>query len=245
MSLSRLEAIYGWINRIGPNTKTIIIIVLTIVCLEINFRDHTKLILKDYSELVQEDKQLAEEYTKMITPTVNGYIEDILIKDEDASNVLLLNYHNTLTSTHGLSYCYITSLTEKKRGLETKSCARIWKELEYIKYGDELGRINDNEYLRMDTCAKYAHSFPNLYELLQYSKAESAAFYPIVGDGGPIGMVVVLCPKPKQFYLGYYNKVISFPIQRLASLLDYNTLKGKFKKAYESGQATPERLLQR
>lgn len=243
MSLSRLEAIYGWINRIGPNTKTVIIIVLTIVCIEINFRDRTKLILKDYSELVQEDKQLAEEYTKIITPTVNGYIEDILSKDRDASNVLLLNYHNTLTSTHGLSYCYITTLTEKKRGLETKSCARIWKELEYIKYGDEIERINDNEYLRMESIHEYATTFPNLYEILQYSNTKSAAFYPIVGDRGAIGMIVVLYPQPKQFYLGYYNQVISFPIQKLAALLDYNTLKGKFKKEYESGQATPERLL--
>ena len=88
-------------------------------------------------------KVLAEKYTEMITPQVNGHIEHILMEDKDASNVLLLNYHNTLQSTHGLSYRYLTALTEKRRGYETKATIKIWKELEYINYGDELGRINE------------------------------------------------------------------------------------------------------
>lgn len=106
-------------------------------------------------------------------------MEKILIRDKDASNVILLNYHNTLTSTHGLSYRYLTSLTEKKRGLSTKSCLRIWKELEYVNYGEELERINESRSLRMDSIPKYSSTLPNLTELLQRSNAVSAALYPL------------------------------------------------------------------
>ena len=244
MVLSRLETLYRWINNLSPNVKTIIIIVLSIVVLETSFSGHTKLILQDYTEQVQHEKNLAEEYTKMIAPSINAYIEKILIRDKDASNVILMNYHNTLMSTHGLSYRYLTSLTEKKRGLETKSCLRIWKELEYINYGEEIEKINESRSLRIDSIPGYIKTLLNLSELLQRSNAKSAAFYPLEGIEGPVGMLIVIYPKQKEYYLGYYQSVIAPSLQPLAILLDYNSVKEKFKKLYESGQAEPERLLQ-
>lgn len=245
MSLSRLEAIYGWINNLGPNVKTIIIIVLSVIVVETSFRSYTKLILQDYTEQVQREKYLAEEYTKIISPSINEYIERILVQDKDASNVILLNYHNTLVSTHGLSYRYLTALTEKKRGLDTKSCLRIWRELEYINYGDEIEKINENGSLRMDSIQQYSTSLPNLVELLQRSNAKSAAFYRLSGVDGPVGMLVVIYPMKKEYYLGYYQSIIAPSLQPLTTWLDYNSVKDKFKSLYESGQAEPERLLQR
>ena len=205
MSLGRLEAIYGWINNLGPNVKTIIIIVLSVIVVETSFRGHTKLILQDYTEQVQQEKYLAEEYTKIISPSINEYIERILVQDKDASNVILLNYHNSLVSTHGLSYRYLTALTEKKRGLDTKSCLRIWKELEYTNYGDEIEKINENKSLRMDSIQQYSTSLSNLVELLQRSNAKSAAFYRLSGVDGPVGMLVVIYPIKKEYCLGYYK----------------------------------------
>lgn len=245
MSLSRLEAIYGWINNLGPNVKTIIIIVLSILIVETSFKSHTKLILQDYTEQVQQEKYLAEEYTKIISPSINEYIEKILVQDKDASNVILLNYHNTLVSTHGLSYRYLTALTEKKRGLDTKSCLRIWKELEYINYGDEIEKINESKSLRMDSVQQYSSSLPNLVELLQHSNAVSAAFYTLSGVDGPIGMLVVIYPIKKEYNLEYYQSTIAPSLQPLTTWLDYNSVKDKFKRLYEGGQAEPERLLQR
>ena len=245
MQLSKLKVIYAQINNLGPNTKTIIIMILSIVVVETVFRGHTKLILQDYTEQVQQEKYLAEEYTKMIAPSINEYIEKILIQDKDASNVILLNYHNTLVSTHGLSYRYLTALTEKKRGLDTKSCLRLWKELEYINYGDEIEKINVNKSLRMDSIAAYSTKLPNLVELVQRSNAQSVAFYPLIGIEGPVGMLVVIYPIKKKYYLGYYQSVISPSLQPLTTWLDYNSVKDKFKRLYESGQAKPERLLQR
>lgn len=245
MSLSRLEAIYGWINNLGPNVKTIIIIVLSVIVVETSFRGHTKLILQDYTEQVQQEKYLAEEYTKIISPSINEYIERILVQDKDASNVILLNYHNSLVSTHGLSYRYLTALTEKKRGLDTKSCLRIWKELEYTNYGDEIEKINENKSLRVDSIQQYSTSLPNLVELLQRSNAKSAAFYRLSGVDGPVGMLVVIYPMKKEYYLGYYQSIIAPSLQLLTTWLDYNSVKDKFKRLYEGGQAEPERLLQR
>lgn len=245
MSLSRLEAIYGWINNLGPNVKTTIIIVLSVIVVETSFRGHTKLILQDYTEQVQQEKYLAEEYTKIVSPSINEYIERILVQDKDASNVILLNYHNSLVSTHGLSYRYLTALTEKKRGLDTKSCLRIWKELEYTNYGDEIEKINENKSLRMDSIQQYSTSLPNLVELLQRSNAKSAAFYRLSGVDGPVGMLVVIYPMKKEYYLGYYQSIIAPSLQPLTTWLDYNSVKDKFKGLYESGQAEPERLLQR
>lgn len=245
MSLSRLEAIYGWINNLGPNVKTIIIIVLSVIVVETSFRGYTKLILQDYTEQVQQEKYLAEEYTKIISPSINEYIERILVQDKDASNVILLNYHNSLVSTHGLSYKYLTALTEKKRGLDTKSCLRIWKELEYTNYGDEIEKINENKSLRMDSIQQYSTSLPNLVELLQRSNAKSAAFYRLSGVDGPVGMLVVIYPMKKEYYLGYYQSIIAPSLQPLTTWLDYNSVKDKFKRLYESGQAEPGRLLQR
>ena len=69
--------------------------------------------------------------------------------------------------------------------------------------------------------------------------AKAAAFYPIEGIGGSIGMIVVLYPKKKEYYLGYYNEVISRQIQALSSLLDYDNMKEMFKK-YPGEKFIPE-----
>lgn len=243
MAATKLEKIYCWINNLGPNVKTVTIILLMLVTICVGFKNYAKTILKDYTEQVQKDKQLAEEYTKIITPYVNDCIEKILIADEEASNVILLNYHNTLTSTHGLSYRYLTSLVEKKRGLETKSCLRVWKELEYINYGEEIEKINDNKYLRMNGIDNYKSTLPNLTELLKLSRAQSAAFYPIQGISGPIGMVVVMYQKEKVYRLGYYQSVITPAIHPLISLLDYNSVKDRFKELKKEGIPSVESLI--
>ena len=232
MQLNRLETIYNWINNLGPNIKTIIIIALTIIIVGVCSKSYTKSILQDYTEQVQKDKRVAEKYTEIITPYVNDYCEKILAQDKDASNVILLNYHNTLTSTNGLSYRFLTSIAEKRQGFESKSCLKIWKELDYINYGEEIERINRNKYLRMDNIENYKKSLPNLVELLQLCNIHSAAFYPIRGVDCYIGMLVILYPEKKTYHLGYYQSVITPSVQPLAILLDYNSMKGKFQKLY-------------
>lgn len=239
MQLGKIKQMYDLINGINPTVKTLIILLLVGIIAGSTIEYHTKSILKDYTQQIAVEKKIAEEYTQIISPMVNEYIQEILLKDKDASNVILLNYHNTLTSSHGLSYRYLTALTERKRGINSKNCLRFWKELEFINYEEEISRINSNQYLRMDSIEAYAYKFPKVTELLYMCDAKSAAFYPIEGINGSIGMIVILYPNKKEYYLGYYNEVIARQIQALSSLLDYDNMKEMFKK-YPGNKFKPE-----
>lgn len=230
MQLGKIKQLYDLVNGINPTMKTLIILLLVGIIAGSTMKYYAKSILEDYTQQAIAEKKIAEQYTQIISPMVNEYIQEILLKDRDASNVILLNYHNTLTSSHGLSYQYITALTEKKRGIDSKNCLRIWKELEFINYEEEFSKINSNQYLIMDSIDAYVTKFPKITELLNMCNAKAAAFYPIEGIGGSIGVIVVLYPKKKEYYLGYYNEVIARQIQALSSLLDYDNMKEMFKK---------------
>ena len=230
MQLGKIKQLYDLVNGINPTMKTLIILLLVGIIAGSTMKYYAKSILEDYTQQAIAEKKIAEQYTQIISPMVNEYIQEILLKDRDASNVILLNYHNTLTSSHGLSYRYITALTEKKRGIDSKNCLRIWKELEFINYEEEFSKINSNQYLIMDSIDAYVTKFPKITELLNMCNAKAAAFYPIEGIGGSIGVIVVLYPKKKEYYLGYYNEVIARQIQALSSLLDYDNMKEMFKK---------------
>lgn len=230
MQLGKIKQLYDLINGINPTVKTLIIMGLIGIIVGSAIKYHTEGILEDYAQKAITEKKIAEEYTQTISPMVNEYIQEILLKDRDASNVILLNYHNTLTSSHGLSYRYLTALTEKKRGIDSKNCLRVWRELEFINYEEEFAKINSNQYLRMDDVDSYSAKFPKITELLRMCNAKAAAFYPIQGIEGSIGMIVILYPHKKEYYLGYYNEVISRQIQALSSLLDYDNMKEMFKK---------------
>lgn len=227
MTLDKLGTVYNWINKINPNVKTIIIVVLTLLIIHYGYKQSVKSILIDYQNKEVTDKKSAEDYTRLVAPQINYEIESILNEDKDASNVVLLNYHNTLSSTNGLSYKFLTSLTEKRRGINTRSCLRIWKELEYINYNEEIEKINSMKYVCMENIDKYKQQFPNITELLRISEAKSAALYPIIGINGPIGMLVIIYPKEKEYSSDYYRVVIAPVIQPLVSLLDYDSVKQK------------------
>lgn len=227
MTLDKLGTVYNWINKINPNVKTIIIVVLTLLIIHYGYKQSVKSILIDYQNKEVTDRKSAEDYTRLVAPQINYEIESILNEDKDASNVVLLNYHNTLSSTNGLSYKFLTSLTEKRRGINTRSCLRIWKELEYINYNEEIEKINSMKYVCMENIDKYKQQFPNITELLRISEAKSAALYPIIGINGPIGMLVIIYPKEKEYSSDYYRVVIAPVIQPLVSLLDYDSVKQK------------------
>lgn len=245
MITEKFEAIYNAINKLGPNTKSIIIILLAIICVIFSTKNLTIQALQEYHSQQIEDKMLAEEYTRVITPYINDYCQRILDLDANATNVILLNYHNTLVSTNGLSYRYLTSIAEKRRGLETKSCLKIWKELDYINYGEELENINRNNYLTIDDIEQIKTVIPNLYELLSLCGAKSAAFYPIRGIDSWVGMIIVLYPEDKVYPIAYYRNVIMPIIQPLAVLLDYNEVQDKFKYLYKNKDLSLTKLLQK
>ncbi len=152
---------------------------------------------------------------------INTNIQNIIDRDSDAAHVLLLNYHNSKYSSHGLAYLYLTVFTEKRK-IGQANCRHIWRELEYPIFADELALINDNNFLIMDSLEHHKADFPNLTELVRLSGAKSAAFYPILGIDSPKGMIVVLYNETKIYEMDYYKNVISAPVQAFNLLLEYN-----------------------
>lgn len=229
MILNRLESIYNWINNLNPNIKTVIIILLGLSALQINYTQSLKDIIKTHQQEIEQGKIDAENYTISIASKLNGYVEDILEHDDRATNVVLLNYHNNETSTNGLSYRFLTALTEKKRGFETRSTIRIWQELAYINYEDEIKKINRNGYLELNRIEDGYSHFPKLSELFIASGAKAAGIYPIMGIDGPIGAIVIMYKTELQHSPDYYKTAIAPYIQPIGMLLNYNEVKRKMK----------------
>jgi len=48
------------------------------------------------------------------------------MKDSCMSNIILLNYHNSLISSNGLAYKHLTGISEKFRGLDNQPCIDFW-----------------------------------------------------------------------------------------------------------------------
>lgn len=222
--------IVNFINNLDSFSKNALISLLLGMIIMLYINDNTKSLFKSYYVKQQQDRELAEEYTDQKSYEINQQIENILLKDTDATHVILLNYHNTLSSTNGLSYKYLTILTEKRRGQNTKSCFKYWKDLEYFNYGDEIETINTQRYLTINDVEKSENSFPNFADLLEESRVNQASFFPIIGINGPIGMIVVMYNNKKVYDKKYYATVISPSIQLLASLLDYNNVKNLNEK---------------
>lgn len=172
------------------------------------------------------EKIEAERYTERVTPIINTQIQYILMSDPDATNVILLNYHNNNHSSQGFSYKYITYLTEKFKDDENMH-EEEFKELSYLNYGEEFSKIHNLKYLKVDSLSELQESFPKLYRKIKSCNAKSVAFYPIEGVQEPVGMIIVLYKNnPSNIDL---IKALSPRIQRLAILLDYN----QFKKHLE------------
>lgn len=229
MQLGKIKQLYELINGINPTVKTLVILLLVGIIAGSTMKYHARSILKDYIEYTQDEKRIAEDYTQTVAPMINEYVREILIKDEDATNVILLNYHNTLTSTHGLSYRYLTALTEQRRGANAKNCVKIWKELEFINYDEEITKINNTAGMHIKDASKSYTEFPKITELLQLSRAKSASFYPIHGVEGPVGMLVIIYQTETDHAKSHQDYHTSRELQALSSLLDYNNLKKLFK----------------
>lgn len=230
MVIEKLKSIYDWINGLDSNVKTVLLVLLIVYCFDNTFISNTQSILKDYVESAHRDKIKAEAYTQMITPQLNNRIDKILQSDENITNVLLLNCHNTITSTHGLEYLYLTALTEKVRGIETQNCFNLWKELSYTYYGEEFEKISNNKYLNIDNVEELKKTLPRLSNLLIISNAKHAAFYSIEGENQAVGMVLIFYKKKPSISIDYYQTKIAPNIQVLSSLLDYNSIKRNFNE---------------
>lgn len=234
MILDWLKNFWDFVNGINPQLKTVIIILLFCLWGYPYLLEQNHKVILDYIENVERQNFYDENYTLKMAHYINEYVYNIQKGDKDCYNVLLLNYHNSKKSLQGFRYLYLNCITESPKGIEDQSLKSYWNDLEYIYYEDELTRIRNNGYLRVENIDSIRTSFPKLYKNLYLCEAKAAAFYPIEGINSPIGMVVVLYKKPKQYSLGFYNSNVSPWIQKLSTILDYQNVKNTIQNVYEN-----------
>lgn len=223
------KKIWSFIDSLNSQTKTLIIFLIILFGVMYYSQHTNKNIISDYIEQLDRKDQSADQYTITIAPKINDCITSIQKEDQDCFNVLLLNYHNSKKSLQGLRYLYLNCIAESPKGIYDSPIKQYWSELEYIYYQDELSRIHNQGYLRINDIKDIKTSFPKLYHQLVISDAQSAAFYPIEGLDSPIGIIIVLYKHPKIYNLGFYNSKISPYIQKLSTILDYPNI-NSFKK---------------
>lgn len=224
MIVQWIKKMWEIINRIQPETRSLIIILLFGYVLYSQITETTR----DYiSERFQEEilhNKKAEQYSIETSIELNRQVQLIAEKDKDAFDVLLLNYHNNTQSLQGYKYLYLSCLTEAPRSLDTPLLRQYWNKIDYIYYADELARIHGQSFVHIDDINKMGNSLPKLYHLVKASDAEAISFFTIEGRNSAIGMVVILY-KEKKSYNPTCQKSILPCIQRLAILLDYENIK--------------------
>ncbi len=225
MKINLLKKVWKFLDQLGTQTKTIIIIGLLGWCLGNYIISENKNSLKYYTEQLESERQEAEQYTLKMAPEIDRCVQAILDKDIDASNVILISYHNSTKSLQGFSYQYLNCLTEKTRGIDAIITKPEWHELEYIYYIDELQKINSYSVVRIDDIETMRNNMPKFYLKLKTSECKSVAFYPITGSSSPIGMIIILYRNPKIYCTSYYPKVLGPEISKLSAILDYDNIK--------------------
>lgn len=215
------KKIWNFIDSLKPHTKTGIIVGFCIIFVIILTRISNINVLSDYINQIEKNEKKADKYTMDSAARIYECVHTLQINDPDCFNVLLLNYHNSQKSLQGLRYIYLNCIVESPKNLEDDFLKHYWSDLEYFYYYEELSRIHNYGYLRIENVDSIATLFPRLHKKLLTCGAKSAAFYPIEGIDGPIGMVLVLYKNPKKYNIGFYTKYVSPQIQKLSILLDY------------------------
>lgn len=223
-----LKQLWTFIEGIPNGVKTIIIIVLSGVILYYGIVNNFESCIRDINQKNPIEMQEEEKYAIEMAEPINQCLREISDKDKDTYDVILLTYHNTKKTMQGFSYIYIDYLTDYKNDPSKPQVKKFFKELDWIYYSDELKTLQDQSYYRCNNLSELQKKYPKLYyDVFRELNPESLAIYNIQGIDSPLGLLIILYNKPKQYYLGYSNTIIYPYLQQLASILDYNNIKKK------------------
>ena len=224
MILKNFRNWWDFINKIHPETRTLIIILLfgqilfSQISKEIKYQIHA-------SEFKEKQKSReADQYSMKTAVEINRQVQLIADKDEEAFNVLLLNYHNNTESLQGYRYLYLSCLTEAPKTLDSYTFKQAWNKIDYIYYADELAKIHSQSFIQFGDIEQMGKVLPKLYRLVKASDAKAISFFTIEGQDIPIGIVIILYKDYKKYDYKYARGILPC-IQRLAILLDYEQSK--------------------
>lgn len=218
--LNYIRELWKTINRIQPETRTLIIILLFGYILYSQITDTIYQKILEYQKQEEAYNKKAEEYSMNTAVEINQQVHLIAEKDDEAFDVLLLNYHNNTQSLQGYKYLYLSCLTEAPRSLDTSTLKQQWNKMDYIYYADELAKIHSQSFVQFENIKQLGAVLPKIYRLVRASDAQAISFFTIEGYNSPIGLIVLLYKEPKHYDYQYAQKILPC-IQRLAILLDY------------------------
>ena len=225
MNIGWIKKLFNWLNKITPENRNLIIIVLMGYICFFQISESTRNFIINRLEQGISNEKKAEQYTKDTAIEINNQVRLIAERDQNAFNVLLLSYHNNTQSLQGYKYLYLSCITEAPRSLDTPLLKAQWNKLDYIYYADELSKIHSQSFVQIPDIEQMCNNLPKLYHLVKASEAQAISFITIEGQNDPIGLIVILYNKAQKCSENQ-AKVILPVVQRLALLLDYeNTLK--------------------
>lgn len=223
MKLNWFKFFWEMLNKIPPRTRSVIIIILFGWLLYSQIIGETSnQIAKTFQQEIINNKK-AEQYSRETAVELNQHVQSIAEIDQDAFDVLLLNYHNNTQSLQGYKYLYLSCLTEAPRSVDTPTLKQQWNKLDYIYYADELQKIHNQSYVKFMNTEDLKRNLPKLYRLVVASEANAISFFTLEGRDSQIGLIVILYKEPKVYDYKYAAKILPH-IQKLALLLDYNEM---------------------
>lgn len=223
MILNYIKNCWELLNKIHPETRSLIIIFLFgwILYSQITQETAKQIDRKHNQELAKNKK--AEQYSINTAIEINQQVQLIAEKDEDAFDVILLNYHNNTQSLQGYKYLYLSCLTEAPRTLDTPTLKQQWNKLDYVYYADELAKIHGQSFVQFEDIEQMGSNLPKLYRLVKASDARAVSFFTIEGHNTQIGLVVLFYKEYKKYDYHFARGILPC-IQRLAILLDYDRI---------------------
>ena len=224
MFITYIKKIWEFLNKISPNNRNLIIILLMGYIFYSQINDSTRqLIINGIEKNIKSEKK-AEQYTKDTAIEINRQVRLIADEDQSAFDVLLLSYHNNTQSLQGYKYLYLSCLAEAPRTLDTPLLKQQWNNIDYIYYADELSRIHAQSFVQFKDIESMGEYLPKLYHLVKASDAKSISFFTIEGANEPLGLIVILYKEYYHYDLNYPKKILP-SLQKLAVLLDYENVK--------------------
>lgn len=221
--LKFIRNLWEYLNKIKPETRSLIIILLFGYVLYSQINQSTNNLLNERAQKTIYQEKKAEEYAKNTAVEVNKHVRLIAHKDEEAFNVLLLSYHNSKQSLQGYRYLYLSCLTEAPKSVDYPLVKQDWSNLDYIYYADELEKLHNQSFIQIKNVETMKYNLPKLYRLVKSSDAKAVTFFVIEGKNQPIGIIVLLYKESPNYDIDY-QKVILPSIQKLAIILDYENL---------------------
>lgn len=222
--LDFFKKVWEVLNKISPETRSLIIIILLGYILYSQITNETQRQMIESAKQEELHNKKAEQYSLDTGVEINQQIQMIAEKDDEAFDVLLLNYHNNTQSLQGYKYLYLSCLTEAPRSLDTPALKQQWNKLDYIYYADELAKIHGQSFVQFESIEQMGTNLPKLYRLVKASDAKAVSFFTIEGHNNEIGLVVLLYKEYKKYDYAYARGILPC-IQKLAILLDYNKCK--------------------